>query len=85
MEAGFTRMLVGIDDYVLDVPDAAHLMTQFTARAVVDELLPPAFLARALDKMLPDSIGVAVVRSTGRLLRQPHAAERILQVRAPEK
>lgn len=73
-------MLVGLDDYLLDVPDAPHLMTLFTARAIVDELLPPAFLTRALDAMLPDCLGIAVIRSTGKLLRQPHAAERILQV-----
>jgi hypothetical protein len=72
VEAGFTRMLVGLDDYVLDVPDAAHLMTLFTARAIVDELMPPAWLHRVLDSL-------AVVRNTGRLLAQPHAAERILQ------
>ena len=39
MEAGFTRMLVGLDDYILDVPAAAQLTTHFLARAVVDELL----------------------------------------------
>lgn len=83
MEAGFTRMLVGLDDYLLDVPEAAHLMTLFVSRAIVDELLPPAFLTRALDAMPPDCLGVAVVRSTGKLLSQSHAAERILQVPPP--
>ncbi len=46
LAAGFTRLLAAVDDLVLDVPDAVHLMSLFLGRAVVDEQLPPAFLAQ---------------------------------------
>lgn len=76
-------MLAGLDDYVLDVPGAAHLMTLFLARAIVDELVPPAFLARVLDTLNADSLAIVVVRNTGRLLASPHAAELALKVPPP--
>lgn len=46
LSSGFTRLLSSVDDLVLDVPEAVHLLALFTGRAVVDELLPPAFLTQ---------------------------------------
>jgi hypothetical protein len=77
----FARLLSMCDDLILDVPDAVHLLTLFLARLVVDEVVPPVFLSRVLDSLKADSLGVVVVRNTGRLLSSPHAAERVLQVR----
>lgn len=79
---GLSRMLAALDDYVLDVPDAAHLATLFLARAIVDELVPPAFLTRVLDALHADSLAIVVVRNTGRLLASTHAAELVLKVRS---
>lgn len=78
---GLSRTLASLDDYVLDVPDAAHLMTLFLARAIVDELVAPAFLTRVLDALHADSLAIVVVRNTGRLLASTHAAEIVLKVR----
>jgi hypothetical protein len=44
--AGFTRLLAATDDLVLDCPDAVHLLALFLGRAIVDEVLPPAFLTQ---------------------------------------
>lgn len=43
---GIHRLLSGVEDLFLDVPDVLRLLSCFLARAVVDEVLPPAFLAR---------------------------------------
>ena len=41
-----TRLLQAISDLQLDVPDAVELLSQFMARAVVDDILPPSFLTK---------------------------------------
>ncbi len=46
MSMGFTRLLAATDDLVLDCPDAVHLLSLFLGRAIVDEVLPPAFLTQ---------------------------------------
>jgi hypothetical protein len=43
---GMTRLLAAADDLVLDCPDAVRLLSLFLGRAVVDEILPPSFLAQ---------------------------------------
>jgi hypothetical protein len=78
---GFTQLLASCEDLVLDVPDAPHMLTLFLARLVVDEVVPPAFLTTVLESLKPDTLGIAIVRNTSRLLSSPHAAERILQAR----
>jgi hypothetical protein len=44
--AGFVRLLSAADDLVLDCPDVVHLLALFLGRAIVDEVLPPAFLTQ---------------------------------------
>jgi MA3 domain len=82
MLMAFTRLLASCEDLILDVPDAPHMLTLFLSRLIVDEVVPPVFLTRVLEGLRPDTLGVQVVRNTGRLLSGPHAAERVLQVRA---
>lgn len=41
---GFERLYETIDDLCVDVPAARGMAAKFTARAVVDEVLPPGFL-----------------------------------------
>ena len=76
----FTRLLSNLDDLVLDVPDAVHLLTLFLARLVVDEVVPPVFLTKLVEAQRHESLGIVVVRNTAKLLSAPHAAERVLQV-----
>ena len=63
-----------------DVPDAAHMLTLFAARLIVDEVAPPVFLTKVLEALRPGTLGVEVVRNAGNLLKSAHAAERITQV-----
>ena len=69
MVLGFTRLLASVEDLALDFPDAAHTLSLFLGRAVVDEALPPSFLAAVLPSLRNDSLGVAVVHATGAALR----------------
>jgi programmed cell death protein 4 len=65
MASGFKRLLASADDLVLDIPGALHLLSLFLGRAVVDEVLPPAFLAAALPGLPDGGLGVGVVQNTG--------------------
>lgn len=49
MAKGFTKLLESVEDLSLDIPDAVDLLSLFLARAVVDDILPPAFLSRTGD------------------------------------
>lgn len=77
MAKGFTRLLLFTEDLQLDNPDAAHLLSLFLGRAIVDEALPPSFLAAVLPTLENHSEGVNVVQSTGAMLSARHAAERL--------
>jgi len=55
--AGFTALLERIEDLKLDIPNAPELLSNFLARAVVDDLIPPAFLS-------PDSADVELAKET---------------------
>jgi hypothetical protein len=52
---GFTALLERIEDLKLDIPNAPEYLSAFLARAVVDDLLPPAFLS-------PDSADVELAK-----------------------
>jgi len=52
---GFTTLLERIEDLRLDIPSAPEFLSMFLARAVVDDLLPPAFLS-------PDSADVELAK-----------------------
>lgn len=54
-----------IQDLELDLPDATHYVALFLGRAIVDEVLPPAFLNSVLARMNDDSLGVHIVQSVG--------------------
>ena len=56
-----------MQDLQLDNPDAAHLLSLFLGRVIVDEALPPSFLAAVLPTLEDHSEGVNVVQSTGGL------------------
>ncbi|KAI3927259.1 hypothetical protein MKW92_011592, partial [Papaver armeniacum] len=44
---GFVLLLEAVDDLVVDILDAVDVRSLFVAQAVVDDILPPAFLSRA--------------------------------------
>ncbi|KAI4374600.1 hypothetical protein MLD38_012579 [Melastoma candidum] len=73
---GFVLLLESADDFCVDIPDAVDILALFLARAVVDEILPPAFLTRA-KKTLPESTkGYHVIQTAEKTyLSAPHHAE----------
>jgi len=73
---GFTRLLAAADDLALDIPDAAHLLTLFLGRAIVDEVLPPKFLVEVVPFLPHGGLGLGVVQAVGTMLSARHSAER---------
>lgn len=73
---GFFMLLESADDLAVDILDAVDILALFIARAVVDDILPPAFIARAR-KMLPESSkGYQVLQTAEKsYLMAPHHAE----------
>ncbi|KAI5665018.1 hypothetical protein M9H77_24341 [Catharanthus roseus] len=73
---GFFMLLESADDLAVDILDAVDILALFVARAVVDDILPPAFITRAR-KMLPDSSkGFQVLQTAEKsYLTAPHHAE----------
>ncbi|KAG1680411.1 hypothetical protein FOA52_015502 [Chlamydomonas sp. UWO 241] len=73
---GFMSVVDSIEDTLLDVPDAPELLAQFIARAVVDDVLPPAIVAK-----IPDATPTfALLKSKVEvLLSTKHSAEKILR------
>ncbi|CAL5016289.1 unnamed protein product [Urochloa decumbens] len=73
---GFMMLLESVEDLTVDIPDAVDVLAVFIARAVVDEILPPVFLARA-SALLPEfSKGIQVLQVVEKsYLSAPHHAE----------
>ncbi|KAL9275437.1 MA3 DOMAIN-CONTAINING TRANSLATION REGULATORY FACTOR 1-like protein [Drosera capensis] len=73
---GFILLLESTDDLSVDIPDAVNVLALFIARAVVDDILPPAF-TKKVQKTLPDSsLGLQVIKVAEKsYLSAPHHAE----------
>ncbi|XP_020690190.1 uncharacterized protein LOC110105147 [Dendrobium catenatum] len=73
---GFIILLESAEDLAVDILDAVEVLALFVARAVVDDIIPPAFLNRA-KKMLPEnSKGLQVIETAEKsYLSAPHHAE----------
>jgi len=76
---GFERLMEFIDDLEIDAPGATDMAAAFLARAVVDEILPPAFLA---DPVVV-GIGGDVVQLTRLILSQEHQYSRVERIWGP--
>eukprot|EP01052_Picozoa_sp_SAG31_P024856 SAG31_NODE_2142_length_6344_cov_1.986709_3_plen_538_part_00 len=85
IQQGFGLLVRAVDDLAIDVPEAPALVALFLARAVLDELLPPAFVTSgscgtsggaALDA--PPPSGVAVCAAARTLITARHGAARVL-------
>jgi programmed cell death protein 4 len=76
---GFERLFEVVDDLELDIPSARPILTQFLARAVVDELLPPSFLSDPL----VEGMGGEVVENAIKMLSTYHGTSRVEKVWGP--
>lgn len=79
MEEGFDILLDSLDDLTTDVPDARTMVANFLARAVVDEVLTPAFLSEQNNKRP----GEAVIEKSISLLSREHCNARLERVWGP--
>lgn len=76
MSEGFMMLLESAEDLSVDIPDAVDVLAVFIARAVVDEILPPVFLARARALLPESSKGIEVLLVAEKsYLSAPHHAE----------
>jgi len=80
---GFVRLLGRIDDLALDVPDVATQLANFIARAIVDEVVPPAFLSLAPPSLLASGRGAEVAGLVKVAVQRNHAASRLATVWGP--
>ncbi|CAN6464363.1 unnamed protein product [Victoria cruziana] len=73
---GFLMLLESADDLALDILDAVDVLALFIARAVVDDILPPAFLTGAKKTFADTSKGLEVILTAEKsYLSAPHHAE----------
>lgn len=79
MERGFELLLDSMDDLVIDIPDAKAMVGSFLARAVVDEVLAPAFLSNRNNTHPGDGV---VEKSVG-LLSREHCTARLEKIWGP--
>ncbi|PRQ24550.1 putative initiation factor eIF-4 gamma, MA3 [Rosa chinensis] len=59
---GFCKLVESADDLIVDIPDTVDVLALFIARAVVDDILPPAFLKKQMNYLPEDSKGVEVLK-----------------------
>jgi len=77
---GFLLLLESVDDLAVDIPAVVDVLALFIARAVVDDILPPAFLSKAKVSLSESSKGFQVVQIAEKsYLSAPHHAELIEQ------
>ncbi|MBA0644156.1 hypothetical protein Goklo_028360 [Gossypium klotzschianum] len=73
---GFVMLLESADDLAVDILDAVDILALFVSRAVVDEILPPAFITRAKKTLPESSKGYQVLQTAEKsYLSAPHHAE----------
>ncbi|KAL2932617.1 Programmed cell death protein 4 [Bienertia sinuspersici] len=73
---GFILLLESADDFSVDIPDAVNVLALFVARAVVDDILPPAFVTRVQKNLPESSKGLQAVQIADKsYLSAPHHAE----------
>ncbi|KAL1812408.1 hypothetical protein ACET3Z_022473 [Daucus carota] len=73
---GFLMLLESADDLSVDILDAVDILALFIARAVVDDILPPAFVTRARNGLSESSKGFQVLQTAEKsYLSAPHHAE----------
>ncbi|XVF29896.1 hypothetical protein REPUB_Repub16aG0009900 [Reevesia pubescens] len=59
---GFSKLVESADDLIVDIPDTVDVLALFIARAVVDDILPPAFLKKQIELLPSHSKGVEVLK-----------------------
>jgi len=79
VETGFEILLDSLDDLCIDIPDAKEIVGCFLARAIVDEVIPPAFISNRNNSHPGDG----VVERAVSLLSREHCTARLEKVWGP--
>jgi len=79
VEKGFEILLDSLDDLCIDIPDAKEMVGCFLARAIVDEVIPPAFISNRNNSHPGDG----VVERAVSLLSREHCTARLEKVWGP--
>lgn len=79
VEKGFDILLDSLDDLSIDIPDAKVIVGSFLARAIVDEVLPPAFISNRNNSHPGDEVTEKAVT----LLSREHCTARLEKVWGP--
>lgn len=76
---GFDILLDSLDDLEIDIPDAKQIVGCFLARAIVDEVLPPAFISNRNNNNPGDEVTEKAVT----LLSREHCTARLEKIWGP--
>jgi programmed cell death protein 4 len=79
VEKGFEILLDSLEDLSIDIPDAKSMVGCFLARAIVDEVLPPAFISNRNNNNPGDEVTEKAVT----LLSREHCTARLEKVWGP--
>lgn len=79
LESGFELLLDSLNDLSIDIPDAKEMVGCFLARAIVDEVLPPAFVSNRNNSHPGDEV---LEKAVG-LLSREHCTARLEKVWGP--
>jgi hypothetical protein len=77
LAGGFQAALDYLDDMVLDTPDAEEILSKFLARAIIDEIVAPAFLSYAV---AASPLAEKCIHLAHSLVNQPFRSERLAHV-----
>ena len=77
---GFIRVLKSIDDLALDNPDVVPMLSNFIARAMVDDVLPPGFFDFVPQRLLATNQRAAQVAASVHALMITHSSTRLINV-----
>lgn len=79
VDKGFEILLDSLDDLSIDIPDAKTIIGNFLARAIVDEVLPPAFISNRNNNHPGDE----VIEKAVTLLSREHCTARLEKIWGP--
>lgn len=77
---GFQLCLDSIEDLILDTPDATEVLAKFLARAIVDEIVPPAFIKSAVCSSTKSEEVLAMASG---LITESHRLDRLAHIWGP--
>jgi len=77
---GFIRVLKSIDDLALDTPDVVTVLAHFIARAIVDDVLPPAFFEFVPARLLATNERVGRVAACVHGLLDKQSSTRLMNI-----